>query len=118
MHQALSVYLDALRFLAALAVYLFHAGHFSGVRIPFFGEFGSPAVMVFFVLSGLVIAYASAARRSGPGEFAVARLARLWSVVLPALGLTLLLDTLGQRLALASYAPMQPYDGFKWLASL
>lgn len=118
MNPALSLYLDLLRFLAALAVFFFHAGYFSGHRIDWLSHWGSHAVLVFFVLSGLVISHVSAARRDGLAEFMIARLARLWSVMLPALLLTLLLDLAGQAIHLASYAPMQPYSSGKWFAAL
>ncbi|SFU46580.1 acyltransferase family protein [Pseudoduganella namucuonensis] len=113
-----ALYLNLLRFLAAFAVYIYHAGHFAGVRVPFFGNFGSHAVIVFFVLSGLVIAYSTGSKHQDGVDFAIARLARLWSVVLPALLLTLVLDTVGQIIAPAAYTPMQPYSAFKWAASI
>ncbi|MFL6634022.1 MAG: acyltransferase family protein, partial [Massilia sp.] len=59
----LSVYLDLLRYFAALMVYLFHAGHFSQYKLPFFGTYGGLGVAVFFVLSGFVIAFSSTGKR-------------------------------------------------------
>ncbi|MEG0082642.1 MAG: acyltransferase [Massilia sp.] len=117
MTRSLSLYLDLLRFLAAFAVYIFHAKHFAKTGIPFIGNFGSEAVIVFFVLSGLLIATAT---RSQPkaGAFIQARLSRLWSVVIPALVLTLVADIAGQYLSMISYDPMQPYSSFKWVASI
>jgi peptidoglycan/LPS O-acetylase OafA/YrhL len=117
MARSLSLYLDLLRFLAALAVYLFHAGHFAKARIPFAGNLGSEAVMVFFVLSGMLITLAGV-RQQNVGAFVEARLSRLWSVCLPALALTLVADIAGQYISLASYHPMQPYSTFKWTASI
>jgi peptidoglycan/LPS O-acetylase OafA/YrhL len=114
---SLSLYLNLLRFLAAVAVYLFHAQHFTNVRIPLIGNSGSEAVIVFFVLSGMLIAYAST-RHPTAADYFTARLARLWSVALPALALTVLADTLGQAISLSSYAPFQPYSLFKWVASV
>ena len=101
MHPAISVYFNLLRFIAALAVYLFHAQHFAAMRIPLIGNLGSEAVVVFFVLSGLLITH-SGLRQPDPGLFVRARLARLWSVCLPALALTLAADTLGQAIDAAS----------------
>jgi peptidoglycan/LPS O-acetylase OafA/YrhL len=117
MARSLSLYLDLLRFLAALAVYLFHAGHFAKERIPFAGNFGGEAVIVFFVLSGMLITMAGV-RQPDAGYFIQARLSRLWSVCLPALALTLVADIAGQYLSLPSYHPMQPYSAFKWAASV
>lgn len=115
--SGLSMYLDLLRFLAAFGVFISHAGHFSQFRIPLVGDFGSHGVVVFFVLSGLVIAYSADTKHIDLTDFVLARLARLWSVVLPALALTFILDTIGQYIALSSYSPMQPYTAFKWVAS-
>lgn len=113
----LSVYLDLLRYFAALMVYLFHAGHFSNHKLPFFGTYGGLGVAVFFVLSGFVIAFSSDGKRRDIVDYFIARFARLWSVVLPAILLTIVLDTVGQWLALPAYAPMQPYSAFKWIAA-
>lgn len=117
MTRQLSLYLDLLRFLAALAVYLFHAQHFAKARFPLVGNLGNEAVIVFFVLSGLLITY-SGVREASLGGFVQARLARLWSVCLPALLLTLVADLTGQYLSLSSYQPMQPFGMFKWAAAI
>jgi peptidoglycan/LPS O-acetylase OafA/YrhL len=109
--RSLSVYLDLQRFLAALAVFLLHASfeRFSG-GLPVlwrFAIFGNDAVMLFFVLSGFVIAHVATREAAGPRGYAAARLARLWSVCVPALLLTMLVDGIGIRLA------PQLYD-FSW----
>ncbi|MDB5958853.1 MAG: acyltransferase 3 [Massilia sp.] len=117
MSRSLSLYLNLLRFLAAVAVYLFHAQQFAKVRFPVFGNLGDEAVIVFFVLSGLLITFA-ATRQPDVAAFFRARLARLWSVCLPALALTVLVDLVGQAIALNSYHPLQPYSAFKWVASI
>lgn len=103
MSRSLSVYLDLLRFLAALAVFVLHASfeRFSG-GLPFlwrFAIFGNDAVMLFFVLSGFVIAHVATREAASPHSYAAARLARLWSVCVPALLLTMLVDAIGIRLA-------------------
>lgn len=117
MTPALSVYLNLLRFCAALAVYLFHAQHFAKASFPWIGQLGDEAVIVFFVLSGMLITFSGMKQPELVG-FMSARLARLWSVALPALALTLVVDMAGQYLAPASYHPMQPYSAFKWVASI
>lgn len=115
MSRGLSVYLDLLRFLAALTVFVLHASfeRFSG-GLPLLWRlalFGNDAVMLFFVLSGFVIAHVAAREADQPGRFAAARLARLWSVCLPALALTLLADGVGMRLAPGLYEfPMYAHD--------
>lgn len=101
MNRALSVYLDLLRFMAAMVVFLQHAAaeRVTGGVMPHFGYLGGDAVMAFFVLSGFVIAYTTDAKNAGLGDYAAARLARLYSVVVLALLLTILLDQIGLRAA-------------------
>ena len=53
--------------------------------------------MVFFVLSGYVIAYVADTRENGLRTFLVARLARLWSVLIPVLVLTVVCDVIGRQ---------------------
>lgn len=110
MSRGLSVYLDLWRFLAALMVFVLHASfeRFSG-GLPLLWRlalFGNDAVMLFFVLSGFVIAHVAQRGAGHPGQparFAAARLARLWSVCVPALALTLLADGVGMQLAPGLY---------------
>ena len=65
--------------------------------------------MVFFVLSGFVIAY-TAEHEPIPSVFITARLARLWSVVIPALVLTLAADKIGNLINHDFYTAAS-YDG-------
>ena len=113
MTEARSAYLDLVRFLAALAVVVSHFAYprFTGGSLGWARDFniGSDAVVVFFVLSGFIITFAARKRRAGLGEFAFARLSRLWSVAVPALLLTLLCDTLGQRIAPEFYSGVSYY---------
>src|SRR3954467_15833841 len=99
MKRGTSLYLDVVRFAAALMVFLEHLrahtrsgfGHFWAAH-PFwyshFNLFSQTAVTVFFVLSGYVIAHVLATRERTPVDYVASRLARLYSVVLPALLLT------------------------------
>jgi peptidoglycan/LPS O-acetylase OafA/YrhL len=96
-----SVYLDLIRFTAALIVFL---GHTSGQRMtggflwpiaPFMGE----AVTIFFVLSGYVIAYVCDQKERSASTFIVSRAARIYSVALPALILTFSLDSIGRLIS-------------------
>lgn len=106
MKQGFSVYLDALRFLAAVVVLLSHLAYarFTGGDLQVFRDWdiGSDAVVIFFVLSGLLIARASE-RDGNLGRFAFNRATRLWSVLIPVLVLTLLLDKAGSSMAPAAY---------------
>lgn len=96
MGKTLSLYLDALRFAAAFVVFLSHySTHgFSGGLFWQIEPYGRTAVLVFFVLSGTIIAYVSEKREASLGEYAVSRIARIYSVVLPALAVTALLDAI------------------------
>src|SRR3954447_25767284 len=74
----LSLYLDVLRFTAAFAVFISHyaPGYRSGGLFWQFAGFGRTSVLVFFVLSGFVIAYVSQGKESSLQEYALSRLSR------------------------------------------
>ncbi|MEZ5999204.1 acyltransferase family protein [Hyphomonas sp.] len=112
--RGFSLYLDAIRFLAALVVVASHAGHERFSKGFFFDlrqlDIASDAVIVFFVLSGFVIAYTTLVNRRGAQAFAEARLARLYSVVIPALAVTFVLDTAGTLIYPETYQAWW-YDG-------
>lgn len=105
MSPAFSLYLDLLRFGTALLVVLSHLGikELGGDTMTAFRNIGNDAVMIFFVLSGLVIAYVVDQREHTIKDYATSRLARLWSVAVPALALTWLLDVAGAHLNAAAY---------------
>ena len=83
MTKNLSVYFDFLRFSAAIVVLLSHWNRFlPNISLPFPGK---DAVIVFFVLSGFVVAYVADTREDDWREFAISRYSRIISVLLPAL---------------------------------
>jgi peptidoglycan/LPS O-acetylase OafA/YrhL len=99
MKPGTSLYLDLVRFAAALTVFIEHLrehtkigfAEFWGAHPFWFSHwylFSQTAVTVFFVLSGYVIAHVLATRERTPVDYAASRFARLYSVVLPALLLT------------------------------
>jgi peptidoglycan/LPS O-acetylase OafA/YrhL len=94
MTKAMSLYLDGFRGIAALAVFFSHSTDkgITGGFLSHLGIFGDDAVMAFFVLSGYVIAFSAEKKHETLNDYVVARLARLWSVVLPALVLTGTID--------------------------
>jgi peptidoglycan/LPS O-acetylase OafA/YrhL len=109
----LSLYLDAIRFSAAMVVFL---GHLSGQRMTGgflwqFGGFMDNAVISFFVLSGFVIAYAADQRERTAKSYATSRFVRIYSVVVPALLLTFLLDAIGRELKPQLYNATWGYVG-------
>ena len=113
MNRTLSIHLDLVRLLAASVVFLGHAGtqRISGGLFHQFGRYGEAAVDVFFVLSGFVIAHAVATRETSASGYAVNRAARIYSVVVPALLLGLLLDAGGRLLDPALYGLAPNFTG-------
>ncbi len=105
MNRSLSLYLDLVRFLAAMLVFFNHAQlpELNGEWLSGVGAFGREAVMIFFVLSGYVIAHVAATKEASGFDFSVSRLARLYSVVVPALLLTVIADRIGLWLAPTLY---------------
>jgi peptidoglycan/LPS O-acetylase OafA/YrhL len=103
MTRQFSIYLDGIRFCAAMAVFLTHLSLNTNFSVGIAGRFGHDAVVLFFVLSGYVIAHTVDRRDHDIGSYAINRLARLWSVVLPALLLTVCLDSIRTRIAPAHY---------------
>lgn len=110
MNARFSLYLDLVRFLAAFLVLLSHMAYrrFTDGNYAFLREWnlGSDAVVLFFVLSGLVIAYTTDTKDRTLGSFVFNRLTRVYSVAIPAVLLTIGLDSLG-----ASLVP-KDYDGW------
>lgn len=107
MTRGFSTYLDLARVVAAVVVLLSHFGYprFSDGRWLWVRELnlGSDAVVLFFVLSGLVIAHVAETKAGGLHRFTFDRASRLISVALPVLLLGFALDRFG-----AAHAP----DGY------
>lgn len=118
MRRELSIYLDLLRVAAALLVFLGHLSwsKLSGGALWPLQRLGHDGVIVFFVLSGFVIQYVTTHKESRLHDYAVARLARLYSVVLPALLLTLVCDQFGQTIRPDIYVPEE--QSMPWLRVL
>jgi peptidoglycan/LPS O-acetylase OafA/YrhL len=99
MDSRFSIYLDFIRLSAALIVAISHFAHvrLTGGNFYFFEklDLGHDAVIVFFVLSGYVIAFVAHKKPSSPSSYLTKRLARLYSVLIPALILGLVLDYIG-----------------------
>ncbi|MCD2518593.1 acyltransferase [Massilia sp. G4R7] len=92
MAPAFSLYLDLVRILGASAVVAAHFAYTGAIAPGAWGVGGSmgrEAVILFFVLSGFVIAATTDQARPDARSYAVARLSRLYSVVLPVLLLAL-----------------------------
>jgi len=112
MNKGFSVYLDLVRFIAACLVYLYHSNQRLLVeQILPASDFGHSSVIVFFVLSGFVIAYVTDTKENTWTSYGASRLSRIYSVAVPAIILTLVLDSIGRHLFPALYAGY-PYDQF------
>jgi peptidoglycan/LPS O-acetylase OafA/YrhL len=123
MSSKFSAYLDIVRFSAAMIVFLGHAAGalWTGRFLWQLGAYGDTCVVIFFVLSGFVIGYVCDTKELSWQPYAVNRFARLWSVVLPALALTFVIDYAGVRIAPELYLGQPWYAGdmplLRYLAS-
>lgn len=106
--QGLSLYLDLIRFLAAVVVVLHHTWSlvFPSFPLPWPGH---SAVVTFFVLSGYVIAH-SARPELGLRSYAYNRMARILPVALPAIMLSVAISPL----AGTSLVPSAGDMSFSW----
>jgi peptidoglycan/LPS O-acetylase OafA/YrhL len=110
--------LHLVRWLAALLVILAHARLLTGYStepiFTFFARHAHAAVMVFFVLSGYVIAATTETKRTHGytlRDYFLDRSSRIYSVLLPALALTIVLDAVGAAMMPEHYArlPVSSY---------
>ncbi len=101
MNRTFSLYLDVIRVTAAIVVVLYHFSYrrFSDGRYEAILKLnlGGDAVIVFFVVSGFIIAFSTDKNYATLGSFAFARFTRLISVAFPALLLGFMLDVQGAR---------------------
>lgn len=95
MSKIKSLYLDLIRFIAAIFVLFSHALAFEIIHIPIISHYGSEAVAVFFVLSGYVISFIASEKENNPTSYFKARAIRIYSVLVPAILIGSILDNLG-----------------------
>lgn len=105
MDPTTSLYLDGVRFTAAFAVFLSHycSAFLTGGLLWQMYPYGAEAVDVFFVLSGYVIGYVAFTRERSARAYAISRAARIYSVAVPAVLVTLVLDGAGLRIGPGIY---------------
>ena len=103
---ATSVLLDVLRLASAIVIAAAHLtqSYFS-TGWPDLTENGRPALVMLFLLSGLVIRYVTVIRRGRMTDFWVDRISRVYSVVVPALVFTVIASYLAMRINPAYYLP-------------
>jgi peptidoglycan/LPS O-acetylase OafA/YrhL len=103
---ATSVLLDVLRLASAIAIAGAHLTQpFFSVGWPNLTDDGKPALVMLFLLSGLVIRYVTVLRRGTMTDFWVDRISRVYSVVVPALAFTIVASYLAMRINPAFYLP-------------
>jgi peptidoglycan/LPS O-acetylase OafA/YrhL len=113
-HAAVFLELDQWRILLALAVVAMHAqalGFMQWASAGWTGRLAHDAVIGFFAVSGYSVMQAASSARWQSRTFLIGRWSRLYSLVVPALLLTLCLDTLGRALRPDLY-PLWMYN--KW----
>ncbi len=98
--ESSSLLLDIIRFSAAILVVIAHLGHTEfNTRLGDYQILGDIAVPIFFVLSGFVIRFVTRSREHTLPVFLVDRASRIYSIVLPAMALTLSLSGICYTLA-------------------
>lgn len=112
MSPALSVYLDLLRLIAAMMVLALHLNEpdITGNMVWRIAHHGTEGVVFFFVLSGFVISQVAASREQTVRSYVVARAARIYSVAVLAIPLTLIADAIGLRLMPGLYLHQNFYN--------
>lgn len=97
MSKGVSLYLDLVRFTAAIVVFFGHVARqtFTDGFLWQAATYMDTAVIVFFVLSGYVIAHVLDEKERTPSAYVIARVSRLYSVVVPALIVTAVCDGIG-----------------------
>ncbi|MDB2373832.1 acyltransferase [Psychrosphaera haliotis] len=97
MNKSLSLYLDVWRFAAAMIVFLSHVASqkISGGLFWQTKAYDQTAVMIFFVMSGFVIAFVTEQKEKRLSHYTIARISRLYSVLIPALIITIIFDYIG-----------------------
>jgi peptidoglycan/LPS O-acetylase OafA/YrhL len=103
LNRPTSLYLDLVRPTAAVVVMLSHVSSQAGGQLRFFGSAGAQAVDIFFVLSGYVIAHVYTTRETDGRSYFVSRAARIYSVAIPAILLTAVLDGIGMSINSSAY---------------
>ncbi len=97
MPRGFSIYLDLIRIFAAFNVFLCHAFTFKMLvtNAPAWAWWSHESVIVFFVLSGLVIAHVALTKEHSLDAYVISQLVRIYSVVIPAIIVSFVADRNG-----------------------
>jgi peptidoglycan/LPS O-acetylase OafA/YrhL len=106
MKPSFSVYLDVLRFLAAVLVFFGHVPKYLEYNLWQLSGLSDEAVIIFFVLSGFVISYVIFDRKETALQYAAKRFSRIYSIALPALIFTVGAYYLGKYISPEALAPI------------
>ena len=110
MEKRFSLYLDMVRFIAAIFVVIAHYvqyGILSSSVSHYTPEVGREAVIAFFVLSGYVIAYTTEVKNQSLQEYVAARCARIYSVAFPILLAAFLTVYLSSKISIFTSSPFR-----------
>lgn len=103
---ATSVLLDVLRLSSAIMIACAHLTQpLFSIGWPDLTDDGKPALVMLFLLSGLVIRYVTVIRPGKMTDFWVDRISRVYSVVVPALVFTIVASYLAMHINPAYYMP-------------
>jgi peptidoglycan/LPS O-acetylase OafA/YrhL len=118
MNGLVSMRLNAIRAIAAFSVFCSHFAQLgvAGTNSETLWTLGRLGVVAFFVMSGYVIAYVAECKHASLRDYMEARFARLFSVFIPAIALTAILDCLGRALDPAVYQSYPSINSLKVLA--
>lgn len=108
MNKTFSLYLDLFRFIAAVMVFISHIPGFTGGFLWQLAGLGHEAVVFFFVLSGFVIAFVCFDKQESGLNYTVNRMARIYSVAIPSIVLTVGLYYLGHLLNPSAFKNVDP----------
>jgi peptidoglycan/LPS O-acetylase OafA/YrhL len=114
MKREFSSYLNLIRVAAATTVFAAHLTftEFTGGRFSYQGKLAGEGVAAFFVLSGYVIAFVAAEKERAPRNYVISRLARVYSVALPAIALAIAVDLLALHFSWPRNVPVYQYLSF------
>ncbi len=87
MTPAFSIYLEVVRIVATLIVFIAHSSSFYKPMADLneVTKLGRDGVIIFFILSGYVISWCANEKERSPLNFAINRAARIYSVAIPAI---------------------------------
>jgi peptidoglycan/LPS O-acetylase OafA/YrhL len=103
---ASSIYLDVIRFTAAVGIAVAHLTQpFFSVGWPLLVDKAKAGLVALFLLSGMVIRYVTVMRKGEAADFVVDRVSRVYSVVLPALLFTIIASYIAQAVNPGFYDP-------------